>query len=187
MKDVMIDLETLGNGENKCLCQIGAVFFDRVTGELGSEFKVNIDAESHTRSGAIIDAQTVYWWLKQSDAARASILADPRLDVFEAMTWLNDFLAPAARIWSHATFDFVTIMETLRKLGITPQFSYKIGLDLRTLTYLAGNITVDSFPREGTHHDALDDCKHQVKYAVAALNAVKGNKAALTLLEKLSK
>lgn len=184
MNDVMIDFETLGNGENKCLCQVGAVYFDRVTGALGKEFKVNIDAQSHVISGGVIDASTVYWWLEQSNEARASILSQPRVNVVEAMSQLNSFLADAQRIWSHATFDFVTLSETLRKLNIKPAFKYRAGLDLRTLVYLAG-VEVSSFPREGTHHDGLEDAKHQVKYAVAAMNAVKTNKIALNFLKKL--
>jgi hypothetical protein len=184
MKDVMIDFETLGNGENKCLCQVGAVFFDNVTGELGAEFKANIDAHSHMLRGGVLDGKTVYWWLAQSEEARKSILEEPRLDVVEAMTALNTFLTPATRIWSHATFDFVTLSETLRKLGIPPTFKYKAGLDIRTAVYLAG-LSTSEFPREGTHHDGLADAKHQVKYLVAALNAIKTNKQAINFLKKL--
>jgi len=182
----MIDFETLGNGENKCLCQVGAVFFDNATGELGAEFKANIDAASHERFGGRLDASTVYWWLEQSPEARASILAEPREDVYDVMSRLNEFLRPATRVWSHATFDFVTLMETFRKLRIKPSVSYKAGMDLRTLVYLAG-IEVKSFPREGVHHDGLADAKHQVKYCVAALNAVKTNRAAIKFLQALEK
>lgn len=184
MKDVMLDFETLGNGRYKALCQVGAVYFDRITGELGSAFKANIDAISHERLGGLVDAKTVYWWLSQSDAARQSILAEPKLPIVEAVTTLNDFLEPAARIWSHATFDFVTLLQTLEDLHIKPKFSYKAGLDLRTLVYLAGT-KVDKVVREGTHHDALNDCKHQVKYAVAALNQIKANKQIIQSLSKL--
>lgn len=184
MKDVMIDFETFGTGPDKCLCQVGAVYFDRLTGELGTEFKESIDAASHVREGAKMDADTVYWWLRQSDAARASISQDGARDVVSVMNDLNTFLAGAERIWSHATFDFVTLMDTLRQLRIKPSFSYKAGLDLRTLVYLAG-INVSSFPREGVHHDGLADAKHQVKYCVAALNAVKANKQLLHALSRL--
>lgn len=183
MKDIMLDFETFGNGENKCLCQIGAVYFDNVTGELGEEFKANIDAQSHMDRGGVLDAKTVYWWLQQSDAARQSLLPE-RKDVMEVMLDFNKFIAPCSRIWSHATFDFVTLIETFRKLHITPSVSHKAGLDLRTLTYLA-NITIDSFAREGVHHEALADAKHQVKYCVAALQAVKTNKTAIKFLQKL--
>lgn len=184
MKDVMLDLETLGNGMSKCICQIGAVYFDRVTGELGQELKINVDARSHIRAGGVIDAETVYWWMAQSDAARASILADPKVDIHEAFRQLNEFLAPSARVWSHATFDFVTIMDTFKQLNMKPYFSYKNGMDIRTLTFLSG-LKVAPFVREGTQHDALDDCKYQVKYCVASLNAIKESKLLMQYLERV--
>lgn len=185
MKDVMIDFETLGNGKDKCICQVGAVYFDNVTGALGEEFKATIDASSHEKYGGKVDAKTVYWWLAQSDAARQSILDKDKVDIVKAMTDLNEFLSKAARIWSHATFDFVTLMEALKQLEISPKMSYKSGLDLRTLVYLSG-ISFDKTPREGVHHDGLADAKHQVKYCVAALNQVKTNKKVINLLEKLT-
>lgn len=184
MLDAMLDFETLGNGKDKCVCQIGAAYFDSTTGEVGRTLRINVDAASHERYGAKLDSSTVYWWLAQSNEARNSILAQPRVDVVTAFNELNDFLADAKRIWSHATFDFVTLIETLKQLNIKPKMHYRAGLDLRTLSYLA-NITIDKTIREGTHHDALDDCKHQIKYACAALRTVKTNKKAINFLEKL--
>lgn len=183
MKDVMLDFETLGNGKNKCLVQVGACYFDRVTGEIGDTYSANINPATHVKAGAMIDAETVMWWMAQSDEARASIMSNGR-DVTAVMNELNDFLEPAARIWSHATFDFVTLGETLKQLDIKPKFKYRSGLDIRTLVYLAG-INVKDTVREGTHHNGLDDCKHQVKYCVLALNAVKMNKQVLNLLNKM--
>ena len=183
-KDVMIDFETLGTGANKCVCQVGAVYFDNVTGELGAEFKANIDAASHVELGGVLYAPTVYWWLAQSDAARNSILAHPRQSVSVAMTNLNEFLRPAKRIWSHATFDFVTLMDTLHQCKISPSISYKSGMDLRTLVYLSG-VTFDVTPREGVHHDGLADAKHQVKWCVKALNLIKMNRQLLKYLTNL--
>ena len=185
MKDVMIDFETLGNGTHKCVCQVGAVYFDNITGELGKEIDLTIDASSHESYGGKIDAKTVYWWLQQSDAARASITKADKIDIYTAFLELNDFLSDAKRIWSHATFDFVTLMETMKQLNIKPSFGYKAGLDLRTLVYLSGT-SFDKTKREGVHHDGLADAKHQVKYAVAALNTIKTNKKLISLVEKLS-
>lgn len=184
MKDVMLDFETLGNGRSKCLCQVGAVYFDKTTGELGRELKINIDAASHEAVGGKLDAKTVYWWLSQSKEAQNSILEGDRKPIVQAMNELNDFLEGAARIWSHATFDFVTLQQTLQDLDIKPKFRYNQGLDLRTLSYLGGT-TVDKTPRTGLHHDALEDCKHQVKYCVAALNTVKGNRQIVNAINKV--
>lgn len=172
MKDVMLDLETLGNGKNKCIVQIGACYFDRDTGEIGETFKVNVDAGTHVKYGGELDAQTVYWWLEQPKEAQNSLLAGPRENIIDAMTRLNVFLARAKAIWSHATFDFVAIQETFKQLDIKPLFHYRVARDLRTIVD-AGKVTIDKQLREGTHHDALDDCRFQVKYCVAALNNIK--------------
>ena len=171
-KDVMIDLETLGNGKNACVVQIGACYFNRETGEIGDKFKVNVDAESAMRSGADMDASTVYWWLSQSPEAIASIIAQPRVSIEQAFTDLNVFLSGARAIWSHATFDFVTITETYKRLNIKPLFGFRAARDIRTLVDLA-KITVDGRVRIGTHHDGLADAIHQVGYCVEALNKIK--------------
>lgn len=172
MKDVMLDLETFGVNKQAVIVQIGACFFDRVTGEIGETFKVNVNPESAVKAGCRMDAQTVSWWMSQSDAARTSVLAKPQVNIFDSMEHLNQFLSPAKHIWSHATFDFCIVMEVLSLLGIKPKFSYKDARDIRTLSHLTGNKKFDG-NREGTHHDALDDCKHQVKYCVEALNSLR--------------
>lgn len=172
MNDVMLDLETLGNGKNKCIIQIGACYFDRETAEIGKTFKMNVSANSHVSYGAELDADTVYWWLNQPKQAQESILVEPRVHIDQAINELNEFLAPAKAIWSHATFDFVTIQETFKQLGIKPLFHYRVARDLRTIVD-AGRVTVNKIPREGVHHDALDDCKYQVKYCVEALNNIR--------------
>jgi hypothetical protein len=165
MKDIMLDLETLGNGKNACIVQIGACYFDRYTGEIGKTFKVNVGAGSDFNGD--IDAKTVYWWLEQSDVAR-----NEKLPLVEALTQFNTFTTGASQIWSHATFDFVAICEAYRRCKIQPTFKYKIARDIRTLVDLA-RVTLDDHKRDGVHHDALDDCFHQVKYCVAAFNALK--------------
>lgn len=169
----MLDFETLGNGKDKVVIQVGACYFDRYTGEIGACFEANIDAGSHVKAGGVIDAQTVYWWLSQSREAIDSILKEPREDVTVVFNRLNEFLKDAKQIWSHATFDFVTLTETLSQLGIKPLFHYRVCRDLRTVVDLA-NLTIDKTARTGVHHNGLDDCKHQVKYCVAAINKIKG-------------
>ncbi len=176
MKDVMIDIETLGNGKNACVVQIGACYFNRTTGEIGETFKRNISAQSAVKSGAEIDADTVLWWLKQSKDAVASITAEPQEPITDVFNALNDFLSNAKNIWSHATFDFVIIQETYKRLGIKMKFRYSAARDIRTLVDLAN--VHDKFDnaalRVGTHHDGLDDALHQVKYCVICFNKLAG-------------
>lgn len=172
MKSVMIDLETLGNGKNACTVQIGACYFDNLTGEIGRKFKLNIDAESAEKAGMQLDASTVKWWLQQSPEAIKSITADPKTDFLAAFIRFNAFLSDAEEIWSHATFDFVILTETLKHLGISPKFSFRAARDIRTLMSLA-KINPKDYAREGVHHDALDDAIFQIKYVVDAISVLR--------------
>jgi hypothetical protein len=151
--------------------QIGAVEFNRETGELGKEFKVNVDAQSAVNSGATLNASTIEFWMKQNDDARNSVMASPKIPIYEAFDDLNKFLSRSKYIWSHATFDFVILCETLRRLKIKPKFSYRSARDIRTLVDLSGGLT--TVAREGTHHDALDDAKFQAKYCSEMLQRIK--------------
>lgn len=169
MRDVMIDLETFGNGRHAMPVQLGGVFFDRETGELGHQFKRNIDA-STAKAFCDIDASTVYWWLEQDGPARASILAQPRCDFRKAMKEFREFLNPAECVWSHATFDFVIVQESLKALGLKTLY-YRSARDIRTLVDLSA-IDTKMFIQNGVAHDALDDAKFQVKYCVEALKAL---------------
>lgn len=167
MKDVMLDFETFGSGPNACVVQVGACFFDRETGKIGQTFKRNIQAEIGE-----LNPDTIYWWLQQSGDARDSILAEPRESASSVFRDLNYFLSGAQYVWSHATFDFVILKNTLKVLGLRPAVSYKTCLDIRTLMALA-DLDKDLFERKGTHHDALHDCKFQIEYCMAALNKLR--------------
>lgn len=179
MKDVMIDLETWGRGASALIIQIGAVYFDPTTGELGDKFAINIDPVSAFAGGGTMDPDTIRWWMQQSKEAQESLFKDPQ-DYCFAMGQFREFLKEADRVWSHATFDFVIIQQAFQNLGI-PQLSYRQGLDIRTLMYTA-KVSTSDFPREGIHHNGLDDAIHQVKYTSAALQKVRGDK---TLVSKL--
>ncbi len=46
------------------------------------------------------------------------------------------------------------------------------------MSFKLGKVTVNKQLREGTHHDALEDCKFHVKYCVAALRKIKHSRIA---------
>lgn len=97
--------------------------------------------------------------------ARKSI-TEPGLYVHDAMNAFLNFASEAKQIWSHATFDFVIVQETLKALRLPP-LSYKAARDIRTLVDLSG-VQYKKRPRPGVHHDALHDCVFQVGYCVEA-------------------
>jgi len=178
MKDVMLDFETLGNSKNAAVVQIGACYFDRHTGTVGKTFSVGVTPESAVKSGANMDASTVLWWLDQSKEAQDAVFKGPAIDINTAFYDLNQFLSGAKAIWSHATFDFVILQETMKRLSITPTYRYAAARDIRTLQDLAnvGKEALIGLHREGVHHNAIDDCIFQVKYCVLSLNKLKGVK-----------
>jgi hypothetical protein len=164
MRRVMIDIEALGQGDDALIIQIGAADFDCT-----KTFKRTLDPRDCEKNGATLNADTVMWWMKQSDEARESISKVDSLEI-PAFTDLNDFLADADEIWSHATYDFVTIMGAFRRLKIKPKFGFRQARDIRTLMALSPQPdSVLNALRAGTHHDALADAQYQIGYCYDAL------------------
>lgn len=176
MNDVMIDLETLGKGSDAHILQIGACYFDRLTGKIGETYNHIIDASSMEDSGARMDASTVMWWLGQSEDARLNILNASKIKIDVALSELNFFMAEAKQIWSHATFDFPILMDTYQRLKIRPNFDYRMARDIRTLEDLAGKENIICRERSSTHHDALADCIYQVLYCSQSFRVLEDKK-----------
>lgn len=166
--DLMLDLETLDNVATTAIVQIGAVVFDRDSGDIIDEFKADVDPQSCVDVGLTIGVDTIMWWLKQSDEARVSITSTPRGRIQEVLANLNSFVTkyePDPRevnVWCHATFDFPIMQNIYKAVGKDAPWHYRSARDLRTLTDLSG-ANIYAIRRKGTYHDALDDCKHQVK------------------------
>ena len=68
-KDIMINLETLGTVAGCVILSIGAVAFDRETGELGMEFYEVINQVSCEEAGLHVDQKTVDWWAARTAEA----------------------------------------------------------------------------------------------------------------------
>lgn len=172
MKRYMIDIETLATCPDAAITAIGVCRFT-YDGEVTDTLDLLVDAADAQRHGAVVDANTVYWWLQQSDHARNALVVEGKLSEADALNRLNVFLSGADEIWSHATFDFVVVTSAMRRHGIKPLFSYRAARDIRTLMALApkGSQPVE---RKGVHHNALDDAKFQVAYCTTALKALRG-------------
>lgn len=164
MKDVMLDIETLGTSADAVITQIGACYFDRLTGEIGKTFLVNISISSSLAHKFKLDVPTLEWWLSQPPA---SFLENTESIVF-ALTMFNDFVKHAETIWCHATFDFPLVMEAMKKIEVKSSFHYTIARDIRTLSDLAQMDRVKT--KNQKTHNALEDCLHQVEYCTPFFN-----------------
>jgi hypothetical protein len=177
MRELMVDIETMGTNVNAPIIQIGAVYFSIETGETGDEFLININLEDSMEWGAKPDGMTIYWWLSQSKEARDALhhnIEIPFMYEEQGLQEFNQFAARAESVWSHATFDFVMLINAMRRRNIHPTVNYRKARDIRTLTGLAGmtreEIDTTKVEREGTHHNGLDDAIYQVAYCSAAYN-----------------
>lgn len=162
----MIDLETLGTSSNAPIISIGACYFDRHTGDIGTGFSVNVDV-AELGDEFTFDYDTVKWWTEQSDSARKLVFENPtRLHtaLVELMKFIGD--GNDIKLWSHATFDMPILANAFKVIGLKHPVPYRNMRDLRTLMDLANHHS--TLKREGTHHHALDDAKFQAKYAAEA-------------------
>ena len=156
----MVDIETMGTGNNAVITQIGACMFDKETGDIGETFTVNIDIQSCLNKGLVVNGDTIGFWLQQEGR---SFLKNP-ISLDEALSLFYLFCKDKKinAVWAHATFDFPILANAYSACEMRLPFHFRAMKDLRTLVYLSG--TLVEVAKVGKTHDALDDCKFQVNY-----------------------
>jgi len=167
MKDVMLDLETLGTRSTSAIIQIGACYFDRDTGEIGQTFSMNVAFDPRFT----VDHRTIMWWLLLPEEARQSVAHD-HYSIDMVLQTLCGWIKEAEYVWSHATFDMPILNNAFEVCGVEFPVPYKRMRDIRTLMDLADHHG-NKEERQGIHHNALDDCRFQVEYCVQAFNKLK--------------
>lgn len=170
MKDLMLDIETMGSNYGSVITQIGACYFDRYTGEIGRTFQINISMKDAVKEGFKIEPGAVIFWLGEKNR---SFLTPDLWPIRQALEIYRDFGEKAECVWSHSTFDFSMIQDACHRLGIKNVNPYSSTKDIRTLMELADTHKLDDTPNPENAHDALSDCIYQVKYCVQAFNKIK--------------
>ena len=174
MKNVMLDLETMGNRPRSAIVAIGAVFFD--ANGLGAEFYARITLQSCVDAGLHMDPSTVLWWMQQEDAARREICDTtlPRVELREALGQFTDFLSNNfegnMQLWGNGSdFDNVLTVDAYEAVGLEPPWKFWSHRCYRTLKSLCPELRI---PRNGTHHNALDDAKSQALHTIQLAKAL---------------
>lgn len=183
-KDIMLDIETFGTGTNAAIVSIGAVAFNPDTGELSApedRFHVRINLGKSENVG-VVDARTVEWWLGQSEEARKALVQEPRDTLYNALVRFSGYVGRFANphddtvsLWSlPPTFDERIMREAFERNGLGFPLHYRCSADMRTVFKIAKRLGIEvNVPREGTHHDALDDACHQARTVCAAFAALR--------------
>lgn len=168
--DVMLDIETWGNGHRAAIGTIAAVEFDILTGATGRKFYMNVSLISCMALGLEVDAETVLFWMKQSKEAQEELIKGTST-IEEAMKqfvwWMALVDGERCKIWSRGpSFDIVVVGNALKKLGRPEPWKFTNERDVRTM--------IDFLPKgmrkanDGQKHHALDDCIHQIELVCAA-------------------
>ena len=171
MDDVMLDLETMGNGPNAAIVSVGAIEFDATTNTLGQQFYRVVHLETAVADGGVIDASTVMWWMRQSDDARKDICGDGlpvRQVLAEFATWLST-LGEDVSVWGNgAAFDNVILAQAYRRAGMPVPWSHRNDRCYRTVKAMRPDVKME---RTGTHHNALHDATSQATHMMAIIQA----------------
>lgn len=157
----MVDVETMGAVPGSAIVSLGAVAFDPVAGTLGEEFYRVVSLGSCQRAGLTMDADTVLWWLRQSDAARAELNRTDAEPLHSVLGWFAAwFRRQGGRfIWGHgANFDEPLLSCAFRAAHVAVPWEYRDARCTRTIFALTGEKPDRSV---GVHHGALDDAKAQ--------------------------
>lgn len=159
MKDVMVDIETLGTLPGSAILSIGAVAFDAETGQMGPEMLTKISAVFAVGAGLTIDPKTMIWWMQQSEEARAEAFSGEQ-DLISGLSEFALFLdvAQPSRVWAKPpSFDLVLLEAAYQAVGRSVPWHYRAPRCVRTIMDVAGLEYGHTLPA----HTALDDAKDQ--------------------------
>lgn len=169
---IMVDLETMGNRPTSAIVAIGAAQFDEKG--VGETFYQTVDLESSMEAGLTVDAGTIMWWMKQSEAARRA-LTENNETLHTALVrfscWLDtlhvgyDTSSADVEIWGNgAAFDNVILANAYRALDMPVPWSFWNDQCYRTLKKQFPHLVI---PMDVTRtaHKAVDDAVHQAMCA----------------------
>lgn len=184
----MIDLETLGTKPGSAILSIGAVRFKARLSDFGEDyvpqsagrlredsFYMKVHLPDSIRQGFSVDGDTIKWWMRQSDEARAAAFPqDRQCDVGQVARSFRDWfvLEKESFVWGNgANFDIPLMESFLGNAGLRTPWKYTNVRCFRTLKNLVGYDTRLVPPNE-LAHDALADAVHQaqVMQAIAYCN-----------------
>jgi len=168
---IMIDLETMGTRPNAPIISIGAVAFN--ADGVDHAFYLNVSLKSAVESGAVIDPDTVMWWLRQDKAAQAAFEEgqDEAVSLEQALRDFAEFCLGYGEnlhgVWGNgASFDNVLMHETGKRCGV-PTWPFWKDRCYRTAKSMFPDITLERRGhRVEVHHNALDDAMYQALHLI---------------------
>lgn len=168
--DVMVDLETTGTLSGHCaIVQFSAVKFNLETGAVGGTF-----------DRCLTFAPNRFWqeggrqfWQKMPDVWKGFVerAEDPALVLQAHIDWIMEDQPQdkGYRFWAKPlSFDWAFVASYYEQYGLPMPYHYRIARDMNSyIAGMRGNAEhpgkSHELPFEGTEHNALWDCFHQIK------------------------
>jgi len=163
MGHVMVDLETLDNCPTAVIVSIGAVFFDQTQVYRDLSFYEVVHIQSCIDLGLTLSGDTIAWWMKQSDQARA-VFQQQGSHIGVALSRFKNWFCEygGVQMWGNgASFDQPILANAYRKLNMeTPQAFWN---DRCYRTVVQG---LPKRQQQGVFHNALDDAISQAEHLI---------------------
>jgi oligoribonuclease (3'-5' exoribonuclease) len=193
--DVMLDLETVGLCDNAVITQLSAVAFSIDDGSVHETFDEHIGIKNSVQKGLKIDGSSMEWWFKQPDKVYEDVFvkamtSEVKLeDILVKFTgWIKSLKEKYGldhksnvNMWGNgALADNKWIRQAYKVCNMEPPWAFYEDRDVRTIVELGRrllNYEYKNVTFEGTVHNALDDCRHQIKYCFEIYNKLKNQKA----------
>lgn len=199
----MVDIETLGTKSYATILSLGAIFFDIKTGELGEAFHKSVKISSCLNVGLEVNPKTALWWIGQEEALEQWAKSE-KFDLTQVLDEFSEFcksnipniLEPEPfYIWGNSNrFDMGLIENAYTKIGKEIPWRFRDERDVRTLSHYGPDIrerVIKEAKESGAVvHDALEDCKIQIKYCTEINNKIEDairNQSFLTTVAETSK
>lgn len=183
--NVMIDIETLSTHKDAAIIEIGAVEFNKFTGEIGGTFNFIIDSSDWCKNDRHIDGETIQWWFKQSNAVRKRFSVKQEGveygNLHRALIDLTYFIMDCDSIdedknvvvWGNgSSFDIAILESAYNHFDMNLPWKFWSVNDVRTIVALNPSVK-GNCKCNGTKHSAVDDCKYQIKYLTRTIKSLK--------------
>ncbi len=185
--NIMIDLETLSTHKDAAIIEIGAVEFNKETGETGDKLDILIIPSDWCKNGRHVDGETIQWWFKQSNEARKRFTEMPTsakvqyLTLERALISLRYFIMDCDSIdddkdvvvWGNgATMDIAILESAYNYFNLSIPWKYWSVNDVRTIVDLNPSVKAKC-KFSGVRHSAIDDCLYEIKYTCDTIKTLK--------------
>lgn len=177
--DISLDIESAGCTAGYAVVNVGAVLFDRFTGDLGPEIDLSVDVDDLKAHHYKFDLRTMAWWETQPDGVREHCWAGI-LPVTEMLAHLSEFitLAPNANLWVKGEHMDIAMLEFMYdKHGLPVPWHFRSPRDLRTYSQALEDayLPIDfDLPKNDKAHTGLGDAISQAQWVIEAARELRG-------------